>query len=250
MRIRQIALVAKDLERARTEFFSLLGLEQDFADPGVATFGLKNSVMTIGDTFLEVVSPDTADTAAGRQLLRRHGDGGYMVISQVENLDAVSARVNKLGLRKVWEIDLPNEAKAFHLHPKDVPGAICSFDEMTPPQSWKWAGEGWENRAASHVVAITAVELQFREPESMAARWSAVFDRPLEPGKDALIMRLQQSEVRFVQANDQRGDGLCGMELTTRDWPAVAAAAKRLQLPLTQDTVTVCGMQLKFVQPV
>lgn len=249
MRIRQIALVAKDLEQIRNQFFALLGLDQDFADPGVATFGLKNSVMTLGDTFLEVVSPDTDDTAAERQLRRRHGDGGYMVISQVEDLAVVSTRVNKLGLRKVWEIDLPGEASAFHLHPKDVPGAICSFDEMTPPASWKWAGQGWEQRAARHVQSITGVELQFTEPERMAAQWSAVFAKPLETGKDGLIMQLQQGEVRFVQANDQRGDGLCGMDIVTNDWPAVAAAARRLQLPLANNTVTVCGMQVRFLAP-
>ena len=70
MRLRQIALVAHDLEKARADIVAVLGLGPDYADPGVAHFGLENAVWPIGDTFLEVVSPKQAGTTAGRLLLR------------------------------------------------------------------------------------------------------------------------------------------------------------------------------------
>ena len=73
MRLRQVAFVAENLMQVREELFQLLGLSEDYADPGVGEFGLENSVMTIGDTFLEVVSPTQTGTTAGRLLERRQG---------------------------------------------------------------------------------------------------------------------------------------------------------------------------------
>ena len=57
MRIRQIALVAEHLEPVKAALMDLFGLEDAHIDPKIQTFGLKNIVMTLGDTFLEVVSP-------------------------------------------------------------------------------------------------------------------------------------------------------------------------------------------------
>lgn len=62
MRLRQIALVAQDLEVC-------------FRDPGVADCGLHNALMPIGTSFLEVVSPARTGTPASRLLERRRGDG-------------------------------------------------------------------------------------------------------------------------------------------------------------------------------
>ena len=79
MRLRQIALVARELEPVVSDFSAILGIEVAYNDPGVRVFGLENAVMPVGDTFLEVVSPIEGGTTAGR-LLERRGDGGYMVI--------------------------------------------------------------------------------------------------------------------------------------------------------------------------
>src|SRR5476649_479980 len=79
MRLRQIALVGKDLDAAEADIRAILGLDYAYDDPGVGKFGLKNAVFPIGETFLEVVSPRQAGTTAGRLLEKRGGDGGYMV---------------------------------------------------------------------------------------------------------------------------------------------------------------------------
>ena len=88
MRIRQIALVTTELAPVRDALFELLGLDDAFIDDEVSQFGLENAVMTIGTTFLELVSPVQTGTTAGRLLERRGGDGGYMVIVQVDDLAA------------------------------------------------------------------------------------------------------------------------------------------------------------------
>src|SRR5580658_5383865 len=99
MRLRQIALVAKDLDAARADIAAVLGQDWAYDDPGVGKYGLKNAVFPIGDTFLEVVSPKQDGTTAGRLLERRGGDGGYMVILQVDDLAQALARVKNAAAR-------------------------------------------------------------------------------------------------------------------------------------------------------
>lgn len=101
MRLRQVALVAADLAPVVEDLEAVLGIETGFADPGVGEFGLTNAVLPVGDTFLEVVSPATEGTTAGRYLERRNGDGGYMVILQSDALDADRRRFEELGVRVV-----------------------------------------------------------------------------------------------------------------------------------------------------
>lgn len=139
MRIRQIALVAKDLEPTVDALCEVLDLEVGFRDPGVSLFGLCNAVIPVGDTFLEVVSPTKEGTTAGRFLERRLGDGGYMVILQTEDLDAHRKQLAEIGVRITWEHALEDIA-TIHLHPKDVGGAILSLDVAEPPSSWTAAG--------------------------------------------------------------------------------------------------------------
>ena len=65
MRIRQIALAASDLETTDATFRRLLGCDASYADPEIIYFGLDNRLYTLGDCFLEVVSPVQPNTAAG-----------------------------------------------------------------------------------------------------------------------------------------------------------------------------------------
>ena len=88
MYIRQIALVARDLDPIVDDLCAVFDIAVSCNDPGVAAFGLRNAVMPIGETFLEVVSPVTPDASARRYLERRKGDGGYMVILQSDDLAA------------------------------------------------------------------------------------------------------------------------------------------------------------------
>ena len=83
IRLRQVALVVHDLDAVVADLGRLLGLEVAFNDPGVEMFGLRNAVLPVGTQFIEVVSPITAGTAAGRQLERLGADGGYMFSASV-----------------------------------------------------------------------------------------------------------------------------------------------------------------------
>ena len=246
MRLRQVALVAKNLVPVKKKVFTLLGLQSDYEDKGVDEFGLRNSVMAMGDTFLEVVSPMRGGTTAGRLLERRQGDGGYMVLAQVDDLCEISERTNIHKVRKIWEIERP-EVKAFHVHPKDMGAAIVSFDQMTPPENWVWGGPGWRERLASYVGNITACDLQSSNPESLAKRWSEVFSKDLVNKNNKIMMALDHdSAINFVKATDGRGDGVSAVEFDPLDANAIRHAADVLHLAWCDNEVELCGIRFRF----
>jgi Glyoxalase-like domain len=168
LRFRQAVLAARDLDAAVRELRYKLPLGEPYADPGVALFGLRNAVMPLGDTFVEVVSPVQDNTAAGRFLDRR-GNGAYMAMFQLDDLAGARERAAKLGIREVWSIEL-DDITACHLHPADIGAAIVSLDQPIPPESWRWAGP-WQPHGDAHTSGIT---LTAQDPDALASRWGDV----------------------------------------------------------------------------
>jgi len=246
--LRQVALVARDLDPVVADLCAVLGIEVGFRDPAVRQFGLHNAVMPIGDTFLEVVSPVEPDTTAGRFLDRRGGDGGYMVILQCDDLDTDRRRVADLGVRVVWSMDLP-EIRGTHLHPRDVGGAILSLDAAEPPSSWQWAGPEWERAVRMDVVSeITGVELQADDPLALAQRWAQVLGRPLaHTAAGVLRIVLDQGAIRFVRASDGRGAGVSGLDVAVTDRKRLLAAAETRGVPVRGDSIVLCGTRIHLV---
>ena len=248
MRIRQIALVARELDPVVDDLCAVLGVEVAFNDPGVAEFGLKNAVMALGDQFLEVVSPFRADATAARYLERRKGDGGYMVILQSADLDADRARLARVGARIVWEIAFDDIA-TIHLHPRDVRGAIVSLDRPLPPASWRWAGPGWEEKGRrSDARSILGAEIQRDEPDVLAARWSEVLGVPV--ARDAVApprIDLDGGHLRFVPPGDGRGPGVSCVRVAMRDVGAAQERARRRGLADADRNVAIGGVRFDLV---
>ena len=243
MRLRQVALVARELERCVEDLCDVLGLDVAYNDPNVAVFGLVNAVIPVGDTFLEVVSPAQEGTTAGRYLERRGGDGGYMLIFQARDLGRERERIERLGVRVVWEIDL-ERAKVIHLHPRDLGSSLVSFDQMSEWDEWEWAGPDWRSKIhLDSITRIVAAELQSEDPERCAARWSEVLGIP---GRDFEIP-LDEGTLRFVLAADGRGDGLGGLDVAATDAPEVLRRARGRGLPVEGNCITLCGIRIHLV---
>jgi len=248
MRLRQIALVGADLDAAKAEIVDVLGLGPAYADPGVGKYGLANQVWPIGDTFLEVVSPKQPGTTAGRLLDKRGGDGGYMVILQVDDLDAARARLKDEGVRVVDQFD-GDGVHFTHLHPKDVGGAILSIDAMVPKTRWQWGGPDWEKNVRTDVsTGIVGGELQGGDPDAMSARWAAVLGRPREATGDGWRIPMEGGELRLVQAADGRGDGLGCFDVAVRDPDAVKARAKARGAVGEDGELILCGTRVRLVK--
>jgi hypothetical protein len=200
-RLRQAVLVARDLAPVSDRLRSELGLGEPFADPGVGAFGLHNAVYAIGDGFLEVISPNEPDTTAGRYLDRR-GDGGYMVIFQLADLDAARERAAAMGVRTVWQLDLP-DISGTHLHPADTRGAIVSLDRADPPGSWRWGGPDWTERTGEGAPGrLRGVTVTVADPAATAARWAELLGLQ-ETGTEP-VLALDDSYVRFDEGDDDR----------------------------------------------
>jgi Glyoxalase-like domain len=176
IRLRQVVLAARDLDSTVARLCSELDLRVCFNDPGVAEFGLHNALLTVGDQFIEVVSPITDNTAAGRLLDRRNADvTAYMVMFEVDDLDDRMAALEAGKVRTVWGGDFP-AIRGRHLHPADVGGAIVSIDQPTPPGSWIWGGPNWiAHHDNSTVTSIAGYTIAAEDPAAVTTRWS-LFD--------------------------------------------------------------------------
>lgn len=209
MRLRQVVLAASDLAAAEAEIEEQFGLSLCYRDPGVATFGLQNALFPVGHQLLEVVSPTEEGTTVGRLLDKRGGDTGYMVILEVDDLDAMRARIADAGARIVFEA-VEDGIVGLHLHPADVGGAILSIDQPDTWGEWPWAGAGWREHVRTDVVTdVAAVEIEANDPAAMAARWSEVIGRPVSGDSPTIV--LDEGEVRFVRAG-VRGEGVSAFE--------------------------------------
>jgi len=233
IRLRQVALVAHDLAPVEASITEELGVELCYRDPDVAVFGLKNALFPIGDKLLEVVSPMQDGTTAGRQLSKRNGDGGYMVLLQVDDLAAIESRVHNHDVRIVFTATKPG-ITGIHLHPKDVGGAILSIDQTDRWDDWGWAGPGWRDHVATGVVTdLVGVAMQSEHPARTAERWAALLGRAVIESGHEYHVHLDEGVLRFVPPTDARGDGVCAVDVR-----AANADIRR---------TTLCGVTINFL---
>ena len=205
--------MAGELEPVASELRTMLALTEPFRDPGVGEFGLANTVFAVGDCFLEVISPTRAGTAAGRYLERHGGDGGYMVIFDLDDLEGARSRALALGVRVVWQIDLP-DISGTHLHPADMRGAIVSLDRSQPYGSWRWGGPEWTARTGEGAPGrLAGITVAVADPPSAASRWGEVLGVPVSGADGKPVLGLDGGEVRFEPAASERAQGLVEIAL-------------------------------------
>lgn len=240
LRMRQICLVARELTPVVDEFRAALGLEVCHRDPGVGKYGLENALFPIGHNFLEVVAPVREGTTAGRYLDRRGGDGGYMVITQCDDLAVRRKRCEAVGVRIANEIGYP-EYRELQLHPRDVGAAMLSFGwqpgARDPGGPWHPAhSDGNTPLKPGLITAMRAAELQSEDPDRLARRWSEVMERPVQMRDGQRVIALDDATLRFTEATDGRGEGLGGLDLACAD-------STRAGL------VQICGIRFRLVRP-
>lgn len=250
IQLRQICLVARELEPVLQDLTGILGINRCFVDPGVGAFGLENTLMPIGRNFLEVVAPVQENTAGGRYLDRRNGDGGYMVITQAdskESQQAVRQRALDNGVRVAHESQR-EDWNLCQLHPGDM---IASFFEIESDAhndfTGFWnpvGGTGWEDQVKQDVtVDFRGVELQGPDPVGLADLWGKVAGLPVERRGAELAMELNNATIRFVEATDGRGAGLGGLDVAVADRDHILAAAKQRNCYVSDDRVDICGVR-------
>jgi hypothetical protein len=253
LRLRQIALVAHKLAPVEKDLEDVLGVAVCYRDPGVAHFGLENALFPIGNQLLEVVAPVKEQTAGGRYLERRGGDGGYMVITQCDEHAPRRKRVEELGIRIVGQFD-GKEFTNMQLHPRDTGGTFFEIDEQKgrnahdPDGPWEPAGKDWKAaRRLERVTGITAAEIQCDDPAKVAARWSEIAQIPVENIGAMPTIRLDNAMLRFVPCTDGRPEGLGGIDVKTSNKAKILEAARQKGAARGEHQVYLCGMRINLV---
>ena len=250
LRLRQICLVARELKPVEKNLNEVLGINVCFRDPGVGFFGLENALFPIGNQLLEVVAPVKEDTAGGRYLDRRGGDGGYMVITQCDDHAPRLTRVEELGIRIAHQFDNEHFLN-MQLHPKDTGATFFEIDEQLGEGAqdidgpWGPAGPDWQRaKNTDRVDGILAAELQCDDNKAVAKKWSDIAEIPLD---EELNLELDNASLRFIPCSDGRPEGLGGLDLSAPGKLEILQTADSLGLQTGDSQVQICGMRLNLL---
>ncbi len=228
IRLRQICLVAPELEPVIADIASIMGLAVCYRDGNVETYGLVNALLPVDTILLEVVAPFREGTAAGRFLDKSGGHGGYMAIFCCDDPDARGQRANALGVRTA-NVITHAPYHGVQLHPRDCRAAFIEFnhtegtDDVLGP--YPPAGPEWQKFIRKDVTqALIGVEMQSPEPQELAAHWGRIIGVPVLHGQgDAPELKLPNAGFRFVKGESEI---MSGLEFRVANVAAVCEAAR------------------------
>lgn len=251
LRLRQICLVAPHVEPSVSTMCTVLGTMVCYVDPQVEKYGLTNALMPIGNSFLEVVAPTRGGTAAGRYLERRGGEGGYMVILECDAIEPWLAHLPAVGVRIANDLDDPGRYRGLQLHPRDTGGALLEINH-TFGGAWDGpyhpAGPRWQGaHRADAEDRIVAAELQSADPVRLASRWSEILRRPLRDAGGVPTIDLDLGTLRFIPANDGRGEGLGGIDVKIPRHERARFAARQKEVEEVDGALLLCGTRVRLV---
>ncbi len=255
IRIRQVCLVAEELEPVLTNLIEVLELRPCYTDPGVKEFGLQNIILPVGSNFLEVVSPIKKNTAAGRYLDRRGGDGGYMVICQVDSEERQLEIKNNASQRKVrvaWQ-STNQDFHCMQFHPADMGGAFLEVDwDVLGQFSGSWhpaGGSGWmDDHRPSSVLRVASLSIQSDDPGKLAAQWSFVAGVDSEKKGNQIFLRFSDTDLIFTNLKDNRGPGLSEISIEVRRIEKILLKAKKCDLEVGDRSVKICGVDFNLIE--
>jgi len=243
LRLRQIALVAADRDTTTDLLCTVFNVHVAYNDPALNSLGLHNSIVTVNDQFIEVVSPIRENTTAERYRQRRGGDTGYMLIFQTNDHAKHKKLVEQHNVRIVADFS----AHGFHnmqLHPADTGGVFFEIDKQDDLEQWHPAGTAWRDSINTiSVQSILGADVACIDPERTAKRWSALLDVPISIGSNCGLhkLRLGTETIRFTPAGE-RGEGLDAIEIKTTQRDRILTKAHELSLPHGDDHVQIGGV--------
>ena len=217
MRLRQLVIATSEIETLADSICDLFELRRTFSDPELIVFGLKNVLIPLGDTFLELVTPVKENTSAERFLKKRGGDGGYMVIVDSNDLEKERKRLENLEMDIVWYENRKTNGihgQSLHLHPKQVGGAILSIDKMNPKSSWLWAGTEWENDINKSLVShFCGVNICSENPENLLSNWEKALGKKRSTRSNSI--NLSGSNISFVMNTQSQSEYVSAFQIHT-----------------------------------
>jgi hypothetical protein len=248
MRLRQICLVAPQLEPVIGDISSIMGLNVCYRDGNVAKYGLQNALLPVDTILLEVVTPFQPGTAAGRFIDKTQGRGGYMAIFCCDDPDERGRHAREIGVRVANVIDHA-PYHGVQLHPRDCRAAFIEFnhtdgsDDVLGP--YPPAGPDWQKYIRKDVTqALVGVEMQSPEPEELAQHWGRIIGFPA--GKSASgepSLTLPNCTFRFARGIS---DAMSGLTFRVSDVAKVRDAAKAKGHAVSGDSFFLGGVNFQL----
>ena len=242
MRLRQIAIASYNLNEAERIINRELKIRTAYRDEEVEKYGLNNIVCPLGGEFLEVVSPYTTDTTAGRFIDKKKGPAGYMTIFQCE--DSLERRkfLESKGIRVLNAFENIGNFINNQFHPKDLPGALVEIDSVTNTNykekyaDWPPAGSDWREQInEEYVQGIVGVTIAAENPDELSKQWSEVLDSKLIVENNYPCVVIENAKITFVQAITGYVD-LVGIK--------IKASKERLNLG---KNIRMLGLDIEFI---
>jgi len=253
IRLRQICLVAAELAPVEEALCDVLDVKVCHRDPLVRKYGLENALFPVGNQLLEVVAPTEPNTAGGRYLDRRGGDGGYMWITQCDNHPPRKKHVAAMGIRTVTDRDTDNYT-IMQLHPADTAGTFFEIDEQKGDNAhdadgpWFPAGDGWQtSKVLDRVDGIVGGEIQSETPGPLAKRWAEIAELNVEDQNGHAMIQFDNAQLRFVEIADGRPEGLGAIDIKANDKDAILASADARGAVTGDSQITICGTRINLV---
>lgn len=253
IRLRQICLVAADLERQTELMRSLFGLEVCYRDPNVARYGLENVLFAVGTDFIEIVAPTRPGTAASRFLERHQGRNGYMIIMDCEDPAARQAHCESIGVRTA-NLIRHDSYLGVQLHPKDTGGAMLEFNRTEggkdPMGPYAPAGPGWQARIRQDVTQrLLGAQIECADPAAFSVRWAEIVQRPVQLAAEGRAsIALDTGRIDFLRADSE--PVLAGIELQVSNRMQVLERARALGCIDCAGEVQVCGIRVRLREAV
>ncbi len=240
LRLRQVCLVAQQLDPVVDVLCDVLGLQVCHRDAGVERFGLHNALMRIGSSFIEVVAPlpglRGANSAATRHLARMGGDGGYMVILDTDAIAPWRTHAAALGIREA-SFHQVSGYTGLQLHPRDTGGTLLEINHSEGNSDlhgpyWP-AGPHWQQAPDSTAcVALRGAILSDSQAEVLAQRWAALLQRPVSRSDENAAQHMtldNRATLVFNSVPAQSRQGLTGLQLAVQGEEAVQGIVQRAQ---------------------
>lgn len=229
-RLRQVVLITADLDAALARARDVLGFGPGVRDVDeMAKLGFEHEVLTLADTFVEIVAPLDPESSFG-QLVRRNGDGGYMAVVQVPDLQGVVDTAAGIGVTPVIHQDYDGH-RISQWHPKHL-GTLAELDQIEPAETWHFAPGIFEHRAQGPGGDIVACTIATPDPQQVAGNWATMLGVDL--GEAGTVLHLPGEEIRFVPSGDGPR-GLVAVDLVALD-PARAG-----------EVIELCGVRFTLV---
>lgn len=129
-RIDHICIAVKDLDKARTTYEDVLGLELDILYV-VEKEKIKGARYYLGDVALELLEPTSPDGEVAK-FLERNGEGVFLISYRVDSVAEGLEELKSKGYRLIDETPsrtIFGQPYAFLTHPKETCGVLTEIAE-------------------------------------------------------------------------------------------------------------------------